>query len=188
MMGEHKKMEEKKKLEEEEKAKKELEMAEKNKEQVENILEKKPDVININAIENIPTIIENQPVLAKENRKEENNKEIKIEEINVAKKTKDNLLTNKSDIELKNNNKIKSYTNNNSSNPSNNSQINIKQEVLKSSENLPTERKIKEKMELNNLLKNLNYVEEDIVNEQSEMNFEIPYYLTKEWVVKNLLS
>ena len=179
-MEEHKKMEEKKKIEEEEKAKKILESAEKAKEEADKVYEKKTEVININAIDGKAIKIENQPaVFAKENEKN------KIKDTNANKKAKDNLInnSNKNEIELNN------Y--NSSINPTSikyNNHTNINQEVLKPLENLPTERKIKEKMELNNLLKNLNYVEEDIVNEQTDINFEIPYHLTKEWVVKNLLS
>ena len=69
-------------------------------------------------------------------------------------------------------------------NKSNNNKI----ENIKSEADYPTERKIREKIELNNLLKNLNYIEEDEEQEQIDINFEIPYFLTKEWVIKNLLS
>lgn len=203
MMEEHKKMEEKKKIEEEEKSKKELELAEKNKEEAIKNPEKKVEVMNINSIESNSVNIENQLAVAiKENKIENSNEKLgKIKDTNAFKKAKINLMNNNNEAELKINNNfgnINSYIdNNNLNNPSSDkinnnnnksNQANLKQESLKPSENQPTERKMKEKIELNNLLKNLNYVEEDIVNEQTEMNFEIPYHLTREWVVKNLLS
>ena len=47
----------------------------------------------------------------------------------------------------------------------------------------------REKIELNSLLNNLNCIDDDEIDEEtSNFNLEIPYYLTKEWVVKNLLN
>jgi len=199
MMEEHKKMEEKKKIDElEQKAKKDL-IAVKDKEKENKISEKKSQVININATDSSSIKIENQPataVIALEIKQEtmNENKGVKGLDFNKA---KDNLISVnlKNEVELKSHSSnyinINNYVINNCSiNPnSDRKNNNIKQELLmKPLENLPTERKVKEKIELNNLLKNLNYVEEDIVNEQTEVNFEIPYYLTKEWVVKNLLA
>ncbi len=198
-MEEHKKMEEKKKIDElEQKAKKDL-IAVKDKEKENKISEKKSQVININATDSSSIKIENQPataVIALEIKQEtmNENKGVKGLDFNKA---KDNLISVnlKNEVELKSHSSnyinINNYVINNCSiNPnSDRKNNNIKQELLmKPLENLPTERKVKEKIELNNLLKNLNYVEEDIVNEQTEVNFEIPYYLTKEWVVKNLLA
>jgi hypothetical protein len=185
MIEEHKKMEEKKKIEEEEKAKMELELPEKIKEEGNKIPEKKNEIVNINAIDNNSNKNENQAEIVKEEIKVETCDKNRNKDISV-KKTKENLNNNKEQIEMKNP-KINKIANNASFV---NNQAYIKLEVLKAAENLPTERKIKEKIELNNLLKNLNFVQnqEDGVNEQTEMNYEIPYYLTKEWVVKNLLS
>lgn len=170
MMEEHKKMEEKKKIEENEKAKKELEIAEKKKEEEIKNLEKSKEIININKIE---STIKNEISI--------NTKNEKKEEILDKNNNKENEIKNKG-----NNANIKNDENNNTK-KDNNSKI-LKTSFIKPAEDIPTERKIKEKIELNNLIKNLNYIEEDDIQENTEINFEIPYYLTKEWVVKNLLS
>jgi len=183
IMEEHKKNEEKKKLEEEEKLKKEqeeLEILEKKKEE-----EQKANTINNNfSIDNSVEIIEEESQIDINNiENNNNNSENENENFNLNKINKNN------GIEVE---KINILVNNIINKNENSDNINYieKGNISNIYEEIGNDfTKIREKIELNSLLKNLNYIDEDdIYEEKNNFNLEIPYYLTKEWVVKNLLN
>jgi hypothetical protein len=81
--------------------------------------------------------------------------------------------------------------------------LNIKQPIPQTANNISNMQQIssmrtalkeeqfqKEKAQLNNLLENLNYQEQKNINKNKlleEVEFKIPYYLTREWALNNLI-
>lgn len=188
-MEEHKKNEEKKKQEEEEKLKKEQEDFEisqqklleekEQKEQKEKeekeLLEIKNSSIPQNIIpeseseEEDYSSFEQKEILSNNIQKINKNSNIEVEKINILVNNIINKEGEKIEIGKESINNLMNLNN-------------FYDEINDGN-------KTNKKMELNNLINSLNYVDEDqYYEERNAVNLEIPYYLTKEWVVKNMLN